>query len=73
MEIKIAHVGRIIDGDDIGLYVKVLDDSKTTGGFLVFTSTDQRMSNVYDNWVADRETLSRYFEESGWVIEWMNK
>jgi hypothetical protein len=71
MDIKIGTLGRIIEGDDIGLYVRVLDDSHNTGGYLILTSTHQDMSDGADNWVEDRDTLSRYFFESHWVVEWL--
>lgn len=73
MEIKIGLVGRIVEGDDIGSYVKVLDDSQNTGGYLILTSAHQDMSDGADNWVEDWDTLSRYFQESRWVVEWLQE
>ena len=70
MDIKIGVVGRIMEGDEAGSYVKVVDDSSSTGGYLVLTSANPDMSNGFDNWVEDRESLARYFEESRWAINW---
>ena len=73
MEIKIGQVGLIVAGDEVGRYIKVLDDRQSTGGFLILTATDQAMSDGYDNWVEDEKSLSRYFRESHWKIDWLQK
>lgn len=70
MDIEIGTVGRIVEGDEAGSYVKVVDDASNTGGYLVLTSANPDMSDAFDNWVEDRESLSRYFEESRWVVTW---
>jgi len=72
MDIKIGVVGQIMEGDDAGSYVKVVDDSVNTGGYLVLTSTASDMSDGFDNWVDDRTSLSRYFEESRSVVNWLS-
>lgn len=70
MEIKIGVVGRVVEGDETGSYLKVVDDSANTGGYLVLTSANVDMSDAFDNWVEDHESLSRYFAESRWVVNW---
>lgn len=70
MDIKIGVIGKIVDGDETGSYVKVVDDASNTGGYLILTSTNPDMSDGFDNWVEDRKSLSRYFEESRWVVTW---
>lgn len=72
MKIEIDHVGRIVEGNDAGTYVKVIDDTQSTGGFLILTSVHYDMLDGFDNWVENKESLARYFTESGWVIEWIN-
>ena len=67
---NVGIVGRIVEGDDAGSYVKVLDDSENTGGYIILTSSHHDMSDGFDNWVQDRESLSAYFEESRWVVNW---
>ena len=69
-DIKIGVVGQIKQGDDAGCFVKVVDDSNRTGGYLVLTSKDETFDKVYDDWVQDKNTLEKYFEESNWVISW---
>lgn len=70
MDIKIGLIGRIVDGDEVGSYLKVIDDSTNTGGYIVLTSASVDMSDAFDNWVEDRESLARYFQESRWSVVW---
>jgi len=71
MEVRIGQVGRIIAGDEVGKYVKVVDDKENTGGYLILTADAPDMQVGFDNWVEDKEALSSYFVEAGWSIEWL--
>ena len=73
VDIQIGRVGKIIEGDYIGNEVKVIDDSDSTGGFLILTSTSfsGQTEEGFDDWVENRECLVEYFKESRWVIEWL--
>ena len=72
--IKINTVGIIESGDDSSNQVKILDDSESTGGFLVLISKnfDDPSVEAFDDWVQDKEALVSYIEESNWVIKWCN-
>ncbi len=72
MEIKIDTIGKITSGDECGWYVKVLDDSENTGGFIVLTSERIDFSNAFDSWVESLDALQSYFEESQWTVKWNN-
>lgn len=71
MEIKIGVVGEIVAGDETGSFIKVVDDTKNTGGFLILTSSTPEMTDGFDNWVEDEKSLSQYIIESGWIIQWL--
>jgi len=71
MEIKIGIVGKIVAGDEAGSFVKVLDDTDKTGGFLILTSSTPEMKDGFDSWVENESSLKQYFVESNWVIRWL--
>jgi hypothetical protein len=70
--IEIGKLGVIERGDDLGLQVKVLDDSDNTGGFLIITGKNlsDKSSEAFDDWVESKEDLKGYFEESNWIVKW---
>ena len=68
--IPVGRVGRIVGGEHAGKFVKVIDDSKSTGGFLIITSNDSDFSLGFDDWVENKVVLERYFREMQWRVEW---
>ena len=68
----IGKIGKIVSGEETSRFVKVVDDSGSTGGFLILTAEDLEFRNGFDAWVLDEAALTRYFQESGWLIEWLN-
>ncbi|MBI3715847.1 MAG: hypothetical protein HY255_07630 [Betaproteobacteria bacterium] len=73
IDIQIGKVGRILEGPDIGKYVKVIDDAVNTGGFLVLICANPDLSVGFDDWVENESGLQGYFEETGWRIEWISE
>ena len=71
MEIKIGEFGKITTGQNMGHYVKVIDDSADTGGFLILTGPTSDLKDCYDNWVEDSNALQAYFTEAGWRVLWL--
>jgi hypothetical protein len=69
--IKIGTTGRIRKGDDVGSFVKILDDASNTGGYLIIISADKNFNEGYDDWVENKASLEKYFLESNWEIDWM--
>lgn len=70
MDIKINVVGKVIKGDGVGSFIKILDDSESTGGVIILFSEDDTFSQVFDGWVEDYKSLVAFFAETDWVIEW---
>jgi hypothetical protein len=72
MKIKIGKKGLINEGDMKGWYIRVDDDYKNTGGFLIFYNSSPDMSSgmSYDDWVENESSLKDFFEESSWTINW---
>ncbi len=70
MIIPIGVIGKIIEGDEAGFFVKIICDEENTGGFLILTSPDEKFSQCFDGWVETEAGLRSYFEESNWRIVW---
>jgi hypothetical protein len=72
-KVPIDRIGKIVAGAELGRYVKVADDKESAGGFLIPTADNLefRNGNGHDGWVKDETSLKRYFQEAGWLIEWI--
>ena len=68
--LKVGKKGRIISGDEQIRYVMIQDDRNNSGGYLILKGLDPDFKDGYDDWV-EEDKLDAYFEESGWLIEWM--
>lgn len=73
MEIKINKLGKIVAGENVNHFLKVIDDKNNTGGFLILTSQTHDFQDGFDSWVEDLFSLQKYFEESAWIIQWQDK
>lgn len=71
MKIEIGRVGRVLQGDDAGWYVRVLDESARSGGFIILSSPTPDMTGGFDNWVPDLPALEGFFGEARWLVEWL--
>lgn len=70
--IKIGVVGYILEGYGAGCYVKVLDDSINSGGYLILRSPDDTFYTGFDDWLEKYSDLPQYFEENNWKVRWIN-
>jgi hypothetical protein len=72
--IKIGKIGRIDSGQYAGYEIKIVNDRKNTGGFLILVSRSFEFSTNegFDDWVEDEEGLSSYFRENALEISWMD-
>lgn len=69
--IKIGAVGRISSGDEQGKYVKIQELPDDPPSYLILTAADRDFRHDGgDAWVEDRASLSQYFEEAHWIVEW---
>ena len=41
---RVGVVGRIVAGEEAGRFLKVVDDSENTGGFLILTAADSNLT-----------------------------
>ena len=69
-KIRIGVIGLVKNGEHAGSLIKVLDDSLNTGGFLILLGINRDTKESFDNWVENGEQLEKYFNDSGWIIEW---
>jgi hypothetical protein len=69
----INKIGVIIEGEMKGWYIRIDNDSKNTGGFLIIynPSPDMSSNSGYDDWVENEECLRELFLESLWAVEWI--
>lgn len=70
-KIEIGITGKILEGEEQGYFVKVIDDSDDTGGYLILTCDEKTFSSGFDGWVKNWEDLEGYFEGANWKIEWL--
>jgi hypothetical protein len=72
-ELNIGTIGRITAGNDVGRFVEIIDDSTSSGGFLILTFDNaDRSGNAYDSWVESIADADLYCAESDWEIEWLD-
>ncbi len=71
-KIKFDIYGQIQRGENVGWYVKFVDDTKETGGFYILLDSDIYDPNAegYDSWLETFEDVNGYCDESNWVINW---
>jgi hypothetical protein len=76
MNVPIGIEGQIKNSERPAHRVLVQDDSENTGGFIVFEwwngSNGPNHNAAFDSWVEDKVSLSAFFEESGWLVDWQS-
>ena len=73
-KIEIGKTGKILSGQEVGRFVKVVDDNQNTGDYLILTSDDAQFRGGfknYDGWVESLKNLEGFFHEANWSIEWL--
>ena len=74
MSIPIGVIGKIRNGEHAEMHVRVEDDAKSTGGYLVYqlwkNSGGPNADGAFDDWVESKKQLEDYFDSTGWSIDW---
>lgn len=68
--IKIGVRGRVVKGQGHGSFIRIEEDRPGSGSHLVLWGHDPEFGTGSDNWVEDRSTLERLFEELCLVVHW---
>lgn len=71
IDIQIERWGRILTGENAGLFIFIKDDSTDTGGFLIFQAKEPSIENAWDNWAGNLDEVKRFFKFAGWRVEWL--
>jgi len=72
-DVRIDAVGQIVEGRESERFVLVKEDHHKTGGYLIFTATDQAFTDeVFDSWVTDIAMVEQFFVEAQWTVRWLD-
>jgi hypothetical protein len=69
MNILLNKIGRIVEGNETGLLVKV--EPLESGGYLILTWSDIENFQGCDDWVENLEMVKHWFEASHWKVLWL--
>jgi hypothetical protein len=66
-------LGKIIEGDDCGHYIKIEHNPKVANGYFIFQSSSKSFDSheTFDAWVQDIESLKQFFRQSSWKVLWL--
>jgi hypothetical protein len=67
----LGTVGEVVEGEEVGRFVEVLDGSADGGGYLISTyADDQKMHDAVTKRVETYDDVNSFFFEKIWTIEW---
>ena len=74
MEIRINEIGRILEGENADLLIKIVatHPSDEDTNYLIFEWSDTDNTKNWDNWVETYEDVCKYFQDSHYKIEWLD-
>ena len=72
MEIQFDLIGKIIEGDHKGWYVKFIDDFENSGGYYIMEAPDIKFKDGFDSWLESKEQVIGYCLESNWTIKYLD-
>ncbi len=69
-----GKLGKILEGDDAGFFIKIEHDTTNTGGYYIYQSKDKDFKgpDSFDAWVETIENLHGFIKESNWKIKWFD-
>ncbi|MBK2046539.1 hypothetical protein IB644_08300 [Allofrancisella guangzhouensis] len=72
--IKTEKLGRLLKGEYKRYFIKIYDDSKISGGYLLslYKTLPQNGSDV-DEWFDNYEELEKYFKNNDLEVEWLEE
>ena len=70
-EIRQGITGKIAHGRYQGQFIKVIDDSPNTSGYVVFRGKSESLDDAYDDWMQTWELVEQHFMIREWEIEWL--
>jgi hypothetical protein len=70
--IKPEKLGRLLEGKYKHYFIKISDDSKISGGYLLslYKTLPQNNSDL-DEWFDNYEELEKYFKDNSLEVEWL--
>lgn len=69
--IVLDKIGKVLEGEDKGWFIKIVKDTERTRGYYVFFCKNKNFKGeVFDNWLLNYDDLQQYFVEKKWEIEW---
>lgn len=71
LEIKYDKLGKILEGDNAGWHVKIINDQSDTGGFFIYEFEYLNGEKGYDTWLETDNDVKAYIYESNWKINWL--
>lgn len=73
-DIKIGVIGKIIEGEACGWFVRIKEDFEDTGGYFILITKKTEMSEEdYDYWAQDKNTMLEMIKEFRWKINWLDE
>ena len=66
-------LGKILEGDNVGWYVRIINDFENTGGFIILEFKDLDEKEGFDTWLESEKDIEGYIYESEWKIEWIEE
>lgn len=71
IEIKFNTLGKIIEGDNQGWFVRIINDEDKTGGYYIHQFKDMDGNIGFDDWLETENDVKGYIYESNWKIKWL--